>query len=212
MHKGNHSMLRTMLGNALPVARTGPIAVALLVAWSMPGALPASAQTPKAATGKESPPANPSRAALLRGEYGPYRANNDLLYYHLDVRVDPVKQQISGKNTIRFRMLKDDDRIQLDLVPQLKVDKILQGDVALKFERDSVAVFVNFPEKLKADQVYSIDFYYSGKPSATGRFGGMSFRQDPAGCPWICTSCEGRVPASGGPTKTNGATKSNRWT
>ena len=34
----------------------------------------------------------PTRANLLRGEYGPYRANNDLLYYHLDVRVDPVKQ------------------------------------------------------------------------------------------------------------------------
>ena len=50
------------------------------------------------------------RGPTLRGEYGPNRANNDLLYYHLDVRVDPVKQAISGKNTIRFRMLKDDSQ------------------------------------------------------------------------------------------------------
>ncbi|MGH9930682.1 MAG: hypothetical protein ACREA9_15850, partial [Pyrinomonadaceae bacterium] len=63
-----------------------------------------------------------SRADLLRGEYGLYRANNDLLYYHLDIRVDPEKKFISGKNTVRFRMLKDDTRIQLDLHESLKVE------------------------------------------------------------------------------------------
>ena len=57
----------------------------------------------------------PARADILRGEYGRYRANNDLLYYHLEIRVDPEKKFISGKNTIRFRMLKDDKRIQLAL-------------------------------------------------------------------------------------------------
>jgi len=53
----------------------------------------------------------PTRAEILRGAYGPYRANNDLLYYHLDVRVDPAKQTIAGKNTIRFRMLENGTRI-----------------------------------------------------------------------------------------------------
>ena len=37
---------------------------------------------------------------MLRGEYGRYRANNDLLHYDLDVRVDPEKKWISGKNTV----------------------------------------------------------------------------------------------------------------
>ena len=46
----------------------------------------------------------PTRADILRGAYGPYRANNDLLFYHLDVRVDPEKKFISGKNTIRFKV------------------------------------------------------------------------------------------------------------
>ena len=49
----------------------------------------------------------PDRTDMLRGAYGPFRANNDLLYYHLVVRVDPEQKTISGKNTIRFRMLKD---------------------------------------------------------------------------------------------------------
>src|SRR5579862_4846035 len=69
----------------------------------------------------------PTHADILRGEYGRYRANNDLLSYHLDVRVDPEKKFLSGKNTIRFRMLQDDTRIQLDLHAALKIDKILLG-------------------------------------------------------------------------------------
>jgi aminopeptidase N len=132
----------------------------------------------------------PSHADILRGSYGPYRANNDLLYYHLDIRVDPDKQIIAGKNTIRFKMLSDASRIQIDLSDALHVDKILYGETPLKYQRDSGAVFIDFPETLHAGQTYSIDFYYSGHPLTIGRFGGMVFTKDPAGHPWIYTSCE----------------------
>ncbi len=133
----------------------------------------------------------PTQADILRGGYGPYRANNDLLYYHLDVRVDPEKKFISGKTIIRFRMLKDDKRIQLDLTQALKVDKILLGSTELKYEREFGAVFIDFPETLREGRVYAIDFYYSGNPVETGRFGGITFRKDSAGRPWINTACEG---------------------
>lgn len=133
----------------------------------------------------------PSRASILRGEYGPYRANNDLLSYHLDVRVDPARKFISGKNTIRFRMLKDDQRIQLDLTDVLKVDKIVLGSTELKYERDSGAVFVDFPEMLRKGKTYAIDFYYSGNPAQRGRFGGFTFDKDPSGHDWVYSACEG---------------------
>jgi aminopeptidase N len=133
----------------------------------------------------------PTRYDFLRGAYGPYRANNDLLYYHLDIRVDPDKQWVSGKNTIRFKMLKDGTRIQLDLRETLNIDKILFGTTVLKYERDTGAVFVDFPETLHAGQVYFIDFYYSGHPEETGRFGGMTFKKDSSGNVWINTACEG---------------------
>src|SRR5215468_9847455 len=127
----------------------------------------------------------PSRADILRGEYGPWRANNDLLSYDLSVRVDPEKKFISGKNTIRFKMLKDDTRIQLDLFADLNVDKILLGSTELKYTRELGTVFVDFPAPLKKGSVQSIEFYYSGSPKETGRFGGISFRKDPAGRHWI---------------------------
>jgi aminopeptidase N len=155
-------------------------------------------------------PQPPTHANILRGEYGRYRANNDLLFYHLDIRVDPLKKFITGKNTIRFKMLKDDTRIQLDLYDNLKIDEIvfepgsnvlsprlgdpttkLANPTLLKYSRDSGAVFVDFPKTLKAGQTYTIDFYYSGTPQTIGRFGGFTFGKDPASRDWIFTACEG---------------------
>jgi len=158
-----------------------PLGVVFLL---LTGVFPLPAQPPPA-------PSAPSRADILRGEYGLYRANNDLLFYHLDIRVDPEKKFISGKNTIRFRMLKDGTRIQLDLHAALAIEKILLGDTALQYERELGAVFVDFPETLITGRVYTIDFYYSGNPVETGRFGGIAFRKDPSGHPWINTACEG---------------------
>ena len=131
------------------------------------------------------------RGRQLRGEYGRYRANNDLLYYHLDIRVTPETRSIRGKNTIRFRMLRDDNRIQLDLNRDLSIDKILLGPKPLQYTRELNAVFVDFPTGLKSGREYSIDFCYSGAPKRIGRFGGISFDTDPAGRPWIYTACEG---------------------
>src|SRR5258706_8481091 len=111
----------------------------------------------------------PTHADILRGEYGRYRGNNDLLFYDLDIRVDPDKKFVTGRNTIRFKMLKDDSRIQLDLYDNLKVDEIvftnpkltvqplpprspetrLAVSPPLKYERDSGAVLIDFPATLK---------------------------------------------------------------
>src|SRR6185437_10712638 len=138
--------------------------------------------------GPQGPPREerpPTHADFLRGEYGRYRANNDLLSYHLDVRIDPVAHTIGGKNTIRFKMLSDDTRIQLDLYANLNVDKILLGTAPLKYTREVNTVWVDFPETLKKGNTYAIDFYYSGTPKSSGRFGGFSFAKDPAGRPWI---------------------------
>ncbi len=126
-------------------------------------------------------PKVPNRTDMLRGAYGPFRANNDLLYYQLVMRVNPDQKTLSGENTIRFRMLQDGSRIQLDLQEPLQIDKILMGTGLLKYERDTSAVFIHFPQPLRAGQVYSIDFFYSGKPVSAGRFGGITFGQGSGG-------------------------------
>src|ERR1700685_1576939 len=153
----------------------------------------------------------PTRLDLLRGAYGEDRANNDLISYQLNIRIDPEKKYISGKNTIRFKMLEKGKEIHRDLKEAWKIDGILLVDdhrrpqvqdadvksalekkdgVELKYSRDSGAVFVDFPETLRAGQTYAIDFYYSGNPAETGRFGSITFKKDPAGRVWINTACE----------------------
>jgi aminopeptidase N len=172
---------------------------AFLIAWraaalillGVPGVLLAQSPSPAHPSAQDS-----SEADRLRGGYGPYRANNDLLYYHLDVRIDPAKQTLSGKNSIRFKMLKPGGRVQLDLVPVLQIDKILLRSAhgaprALHYERAAGrTVYVDFPETLRQGQIYTIDFYYSGHPVEMGRFGGFVFRKDPMGRPLVNTACE----------------------
>lgn len=136
------------------------------------------------------PPPGVTEALYLRGHYGPYRANNDLLSYKLHVRVDPDAKSISGDNQIHFRMLAEGQRIQIDLYPDLKIEKILMDGQPLKYTREAGAVFIDFPQPLHAGNDYTIDFFYSGHPKSVGRFGGITFGKDPAGNPWIVTSCE----------------------
>ena len=174
----------------------------------------ACAAAPLFAQPSPPPPARvPTRADILRGEYGPYRANNDLLFYHLDVRVDPEKKSISGKNTIRFKMLQDDTRIQLDLHAALNVDKILLGD-------DPAQVRARFRRRLRrlprdartpAAPTPSI----STTPAIRVETGplrrlSLSARIPPA-TPGSTPPAKASAPASGGPTRTSGATKSRAW-
>ncbi|MBY0496204.1 MAG: M1 family metallopeptidase [Cyanobacteria bacterium] len=171
-------------------------AVIALVTVAGPGFAQQPERTPPPTTLRA-----PTRADILRGEYGRYRANNDLLHYELDVRVVPEKKFISGKNTIRFKMLKDDTRIQLELFPEFTIDKILLDGKTLKYDRDLNTVYVDFPETLRANRTYAIEFHYSGNPREQGRFGALAFRTDPAGKHWINTANEGEGSASWWPSK-----------
>ena len=63
---------------------------------SRAASLPLAAQN--RAGGAPQEPREPTHADILRGAYGPYRANNDLLSDYLDIRVDPDKK-ISAART-----------------------------------------------------------------------------------------------------------------
>ena len=182
-------VLLSILGLGVVGSARTPVPAAVLAASQPQTQAPAKPQSQSAVLPPQ--PRTPTPADILRGAYGPYRANNDLLSYDLDIRVDPEQKSIAGNNRITFKMLKDDSRVQLDLTAGLSVDKILLGATELKYTREFDAVFVDFPAPLKKGAVVAIDFHYSGKPAETGRFGGITFRRDPWGHPWITTACQG---------------------
>lgn len=203
----------TKNGTASSAVRRCIFAMALIALAYAAGSLPSQANAQSNEKGSKKSldkvwkkrsrqPRPATRNDMLLGAYGPYRANNDLLSYALNIRVDPSKKSISGKNTVTFRMLKDGSRIQLDLVPALDVDKILLGSQKLEYSRAARAVFIDFPKPLKKGHTYSIDFYYSGTPvQERSRSHGLTFGTDPDGRPWVYTANEGSGSSTWWPSK-----------
>ena len=58
---------------------------------------------------------NFTRQDSLRGSITPERIWWDLTYYHLEVKVNPNKKYISGKNTIQYKVLSAYKTMQIDL-------------------------------------------------------------------------------------------------
>ena len=116
--------------------------------------------TPGVKVGQGAQPPNagktPSKDDLLRGGYGPYRANNDLLFYHLSLRVDPEKKTIASTNVVRFRMLQDGRKIQLELTPELTLESIKFEGKALTYTREERTLFVEFPRVLRKGEVDAV--------------------------------------------------------
>ena len=84
------------LGSGVAGAQTAKVMPSAQSSSTTPGA--------KVGQGAQPPVAGlvPTAEDLLRGGYGPYRANNDLLFYHLTLRVDPVAKTVVGTNVVRF--------------------------------------------------------------------------------------------------------------
>ncbi|MGE0813820.1 MAG: M1 family metallopeptidase [Vicinamibacterales bacterium] len=175
--------------------------LALTAVWLVLAVQAAGAQPKPPAPPPPSSMRAPTPADVLRGAYGRYRANNDLLYYVLDVRVDPQARSIRGTNAIRFRMLSDDTRIQLELYEDLQVASIRLGTTSLTYERVHNTLYVDFPQPLRAGTTHTIEVAYSGRPREQGRFGGLAFRTDPSGRPWINTANEGEGSSVWWPSK-----------
>ncbi len=163
--------------------------------------------TPGVTVGHGAQPANaglaPTEDDLLRGGYGPYRENNHILFYHLTLKVDPSTQTLAGSNAVRFKMLKDGRKIQLELTPVLTIDSVVFEGKPVRWVRagpssgtsgssDLRTFYVEFPRELKAGGVYEVTVAYHGHPLTQGRFGGVNFDKDKEGKPWITTACEGQ--------------------
>lgn len=130
----------------------------------------------------------------LRGSITPERAWWDLKFYDLYVKVDPASKSISGKNTIRYKVLDEKQVLQVDLQPPLKIEKITQDGKTLEFQSDINAHFVTLKKPQKKGDFNEITVYYSGKPKVAVRApwdGGFSWAKDNNGKDFIATSCQG---------------------
>lgn len=135
-----------------------------------------------------------SRADTLEGAPLPARTCYDVLFYDLDVAVNPVERTVRGSNRIRFRAVRDFDSLQLDLYANLRVDSIRFNGVALTYSRELNAVYVHFPFFVAADSVGELTISYHGAPIVPDPSvlqGGIIWFHDATGKPWAESVCQG---------------------
>lgn len=130
----------------------------------------------------------------LRGSITPERSWWDLTYYHLDVEIAPDKKFIFGKNTIQYKVLDQQSKMQIDLQEPMKILKVTQNGKPLKVEHAGNAHFVTLKQKQTVGSIKSIEVYYEGHPKVAVKApwdGGFSWKTDQNGNPFVATSCQG---------------------
>jgi aminopeptidase N len=149
----------------------------------------------------------------LRGEISPERAWWDVLHYDLSVEFFPKTKKLKGSNRITFKVLKANDRMQIDLQPPLKISRIMHGESKLDFEREGNVYWVHFADPLEVGTETSIDVFYGGKPVESRNppwSGGVTWSKDENGQPFIVTTCQGIGASIWWPNKDHGYDEPDR--
>jgi aminopeptidase N len=138
---------------------------------------------------------NFTRKDSLQGGLRPERTSYDVLRYDLNIKIDPTSKTIVGYNDIRFKVVENTSKIQVDLFQNMTIDSIVFNKSRLTYTREYNAVFIHFTSPLLKDMPeQSIRFYYSGKPIVARRApwdGGFVFSQDANGKDWIGVAVQG---------------------
>ena len=130
----------------------------------------------------------------LRGSITPERAWWDLTYYHLDIAVDLDNKFIKGSNTIEYKVLEPNKKLQVDLQSPLRITKVEQNGKELTFSSEGSAHFINLIDKQRKGKINSVKVYYEGNPKEAVNApwdGGLSWTRDSNGKHFAATSCQG---------------------
>lgn len=135
-----------------------------------------------------------TRADSLRGGLRPERTCYDVTYYDLCLTVELDEKRIAGYVDIYFRVVRDFDRLQIDLFRNMALDSIRFEGRLLNFQREYDAVFVQFPRQLGKGSRTFFRVYYQGHPREAPFppwDGGFVWTKDKYQRPWVGVACQG---------------------
>lgn len=134
------------------------------------------------------------RQDSLRGSITKERAWWDVKYYHLNIKVNPSDSTITGSNTIRYKVINEYNRMQIDLQNPMEIYKVIQDGVALQFKREGNAFFIELIAPQKVGLTKELTVIYGGKPKIAVNppwDGGITWKNDTNGKSFIASSCQG---------------------
>lgn len=135
-----------------------------------------------------------TRQDTLRGSITKERAWWDVKHYHLDIKVNPADSTITGSNTIRYQVLQEYNRMQIDLQNPMEIRKVIQDGVPLKYTREGNAFFIELVAPQKTGAIKELTVFYGGKPKVAVNppwDGGITWKKDGNGNHFIASSCQG---------------------
>lgn len=157
-----------------------------------------------------------TRADTLRGSIGRERAWWDVRSYDLHVKPNISDSTLEGHNVITYRVLKVDSIMQIDLQEPLEIDSIAQDKQSLTYQREGNAIFVNMVAKKQVKgKDKKITIFYHGKPRVAVNppwDGGLIWRKDNQGRPWVATACQGLGASVWWPNKDHQSDEPNNMT
>ncbi len=131
---------------------------------------------------------------VFRGTITPQRAWWDLTHYHLDITVDPSTKTIAGTNTMKYKVLSEKKRLQIELQAPMQLTKATQNGQALAVEQMGYSYFITTTAEQKIGQEYQLVMHFSGIPHEAIRApwdGGITWSTDEKGNDFIASSCQG---------------------
>lgn len=135
-----------------------------------------------------------TRQDTLRGSITKERAWWDVKKYHLDIKVDPADSTITGSNTIKYKVLQEYSTMQIDLQNPMEIFKVIQNGKTLQYRREGNAFFIKLIALQTKGATKELTIYYGGKPKVAVNppwDGGITWKKDNNGMPFIASSCQG---------------------
>ena len=130
----------------------------------------------------------------LRGSITPERSWWDLTYYDLEVSVNPKTKTIFGQNTVQYKVIEENNSIQIDLQPPMIITKVTQNGEVLDVIDNGNAHFIQLKAVQRLNSNQSVTIHFEGKPREAKNApwdGGFSWKKDENGTDFIATSCQG---------------------
>lgn len=100
----------------------------------------------------------------VRGAVTAERVWWDLLHYNIEVQPNLELKSISGKNTIRYRVLQENQQMQIDLQAPMRILSVSQNGKKLVFNRKFGAYFIDLVEKQSPGDVNELQIDFAGTP------------------------------------------------
>ena len=135
-----------------------------------------------------------TRQDTLKGSITPERSWWDVVYYHLDVTVNPSDSTVKGSNTIVYKVLNSGSVMQIDLQEPMKINRIVQNAKVLTFEREGNVYWVQMSDNQIIDNINSVIVYFEGRPTVSTRppwNSGFTWSRDSNGLPFVANANQG---------------------